>query len=46
MAHPNIVTYMGSTHLEDQPLVIVMEYVPGGSLTRLLEKPEKPLSNR
>eukprot|EP01116_Phalansterium_solitarium_P012618 TRINITY_DN2906_c2_g1_i1.p1 TRINITY_DN2906_c2_g1~~TRINITY_DN2906_c2_g1_i1.p1 ORF type:complete len:471 (-),score=150.64 TRINITY_DN2906_c2_g1_i1:126-1538(-) len=32
-----IVTYMGSTVIPGQPLAIVMEYVNGGSLTRLLE---------
>jgi len=34
--HAYIVTYMGSTQIKGQPLTIVMEYIKGGSLTKLL----------
>jgi len=39
--HQYIVTYMGSTLIKGQPLCIVMEFIPGGSLTDLLQKNEK-----
>ena len=34
-----IVTYMGCTKLPSQPLCIIMEYVPEGSLKKLIKKP-------
>jgi serine/threonine protein kinase len=41
--HPNIVQVLATIESEDQPL-IVMEYVPGGSLRELLEdQPQLPL---
>jgi len=37
LSHPHIVTYMGSTQVPGQPLCIIMEFIKGGVLTKLLE---------
>jgi len=41
LSFPYIVTYMGSTAaVASQPLCMVMEYIRGGSLTHLIQKPD------
>jgi len=39
--HPNVVRYIGIHKAEDKSLYIVMEYLPLGSLNKLLMKPTK-----
>lgn len=39
MKHPNIVQFIGATQLPGQTFSILMEFVGGGSLVQLLEKP-------